>query len=194
MGKRKTTSSKRTSKKQKFSKIRYLISVDVGVVNFAYSIVECKTMKILACKNKKVCEFRGSKDYVNMCDTVMNFFAETIDPSMWSETDLVIERQMKSGIMRLFAVSLEVAWYHRSGHRAHVVSPVSVKRHFGTSTGNYKKNKKAAINLMPKICSKYPGIHKTWVKLCSTHDKIDDLADALIQGCYFVETMRSGTK
>jgi len=169
----------------------YVISVDVGVVNFAFCIVDTVTATILACENRKVCEFKGSKDYVMMCETVMGYFSEFVDVSEWNKTDLVIERQMKSGIMRLFALAMEVDWLHRSGHRAIIVSPITVKRHFGTSTGNYTSNKAAAVKLMPRLCVKYPTIHTKWISICKAHDKIDDLADAIIQSFYFIETMRS---
>lgn len=185
MAKRKRERSKKSNSR------RYVISVDVGVVNFAFCIVDTATCTILACENKKVCAFKGSKDYIKMCETVMGYFSDVVDRGEWGDTDLVIERQMKSGVMRLFAVAMEVDWMHRSGHRANVVSPQTVKRHFGTSTGNYKTNKVAAIDLMPKLCLKYPTIHKKWIALCAEHDKLDDVADAIIQAFYFVETMRS---
>jgi len=170
---------------------KYVISVDVGVVNFAFCIFDTATTTILACENKKVCDFKGSKDYVEMCATVMGYFADVLDVSEWKDTDLVIERQMKSGVMRLFALAMEVDWLHRSGHRAIIVSPITVKRHFGTSTGKYATNKAAAVTLMATLCAKYPTIHRKWITICEREHKIDDLADAIIQGLYSIETMRS---
>ena len=181
---------KRVSKKKSNSTC-YVISVDVGIVNFAYTCLDASKMKILACHNKEVCKFKGSKDYVKMCDTVLDFFAEAIPRSKWDHTTLVIERQMKASVMRIFAVSLEVAWYHITGKRAVVISPIKVKRHFGTSTGRYKTNKNAAIALMPVICCKYPMMREHWLRTCVKNSKIDDIADSMIQSIYYIETTLS---
>ena len=182
--KRKATTRRKPNKKIK-SNSTYVISIDVGVVNFAYTIL--KDAKVLTCQNRKVCNFRGSKDYVQMCETVFGFFEEHVPRSSWGETELVIERQMKTSIMRIFAVSLEVAWFHITGKRAHVISPILVKRYFGTSKGKYKANKHAAIQLMPTICQRYPSVRKTWLNVCTKNMKIDDLADSIIQSIYFIE-------
>ena len=172
-----------------------MISVDVGIVNFAFTIIEVGSdggvEKLLACHNKKICNFKGSKDYVKMCDTVFELFADVLPRSSWDRTTLLIERQMKASVMRIFAVSLEVAWYHTTGNRAVVISPIKVKRHFGTSTGKYKSNKSAAIKLMPQICLTYPNVRQAWLQTCMKHRKIDDIADSVIQSIYYVETITS---
>ena len=175
-------------RKRVISKCRYVISVDIGVVNFAYAILDTKLNETIAVENKQVCAWKGSKDYVKMTETVVGFFRDSLGAVPLDDVELVIERQMKSGIMRIFAVSLEVAWFHHSGRRAIVISPQSVKRHFGTSTGKYASNKKAALDLMPSICVKHPLMRSKWVSLCANNDKIDDLADAIIQAFYFSET------
>ena len=177
------------SKKRIEHSRRYIISLDVGVHNFAYCIMDTKLKepKLITVENKKICNFKGTKDYVQMCETAFDFFTESLTRDHWDQTDFIIERQMKSGIMRIFAVALEVAWFHKTGHRAIVLSPITVKRHFGTSTGNYAKNKKAAVNQMAHLCVQYPTLRKKWVNICAGSDKIDDLADALIQAFYYHE-------
>lgn len=129
-----------------------------------------------------------------MCQIAFAFFNEHLPKCRWSNTELLIERQMKSGIMRIFAVSIEIAWFHTVGHRAIVLSPILIKRHFGTSKGKYKANKNAAIDLMTTMCVKYgPSFRTEWVKLCRENDKIDDLADAIVQGLYYYERRRGPT-
>ena len=88
-----------------------VISIDVGVTNFAFAILG---EDLIMADKRRVCAWKGSKDYVNMTETVLGWFKPHIVPG----TVLVIERQMRAGIMRLFQIALEVAWYHTTGTRA----------------------------------------------------------------------------
>ena len=185
--------SKRKSKKTKRTKIirkkklrepskftpsdSCIISVDVGVTNFSYAILRGSSLIL---EKRRVCDFKGSKDYVAMTETVLDWWEEHIIPG----TVLILERQMKQGIMRIFQVALEVAWFHRTGSRARVVSPITVKRFWGTSTGNYKKNKLAAVAKMDEITgvgAPYEAFAGMWSALRLYHTKMDDFADAALQ-------------
>ena len=154
-----------------------IISVDVGVTNFAYAVLGAD---LLACEKRRVCDFKGSKDYVEMTRTVMSWFA----PHIVAGTVLILERQMRAGVMQMFQVALEVAWYHTTGSRALVVSPIKVKKFWGTSTGAYKKNKCAAVAKMDELTESgaaYGRFGGAWSGLRLYHSKVDDFADALLQ-------------
>ena len=154
-----------------------IISVDVGVTNFAYAVLG---EDLIACEKRRVCDFKGSKDYVEMARTVMGWFAPHIVPG----TVLLLERQMRAGVMMMFQVALEVAWYHTTGSRALVVSPIKVKKFWGTSTGAYKKNKNAAVAKMDEVTEAggaYARFGGAWSGLRLYHSKVDDFADALLQ-------------
>ena len=115
-----------------------------------------------------------------MTQTVLGWW----EPHIIEGTVLVLERQMKQGIMRLFQVALEVAWFHRTGTRARVVSPVTVKTFWGTSMGNYVKNKRAAVEKMDDLTAAgapYAVFAGVWSSLRLYHDKMDDFADAALQ-------------
>jgi len=154
-----------------------IISVDVGVTNFSYAILRGSSLIL---EKRRVCDFKGSKDYVAMTETVLSWWEKHLIPG----AVLILERQMKQGIMRMFQVALEVAWFHRMGSRARVVSPITVKRFWGTSTGNYKKNKIAAVTKMDDITgagAPYEIFAGMWSALRLYHTKMDDFADAALQ-------------
>ena len=156
-----------------------IISVDVGVTNFSYAVLG----EELTLEKRRVCDFKGSKDYVEMTQTVLGWW----EPHITEGTVLVLERQMKQGIMRLFQVALEVAWFHRTGTRARVVSPVTVKTFWGTSMGNYAKNKLAAVEKMDDLTAAgapYAVFAGVWSALRLYHDKMDDFADAALQALW----------
>ena len=151
--------------------------MDVGVTNFSYAILRGSSLIL---EKRRVCDFKGSKDYVAMTETVLGWWEEHLVPG----AVLILERQMKQGIMRIFQVALEVAWFHRMGSRARVVSPITVKRFWGTSTGNYKKNKLAAVAKMDEITgagAPYEAFAGMWSALRLYHTKMDDFADAALQ-------------
>ena len=156
-----------------------IISVDVGVTNFSYAVLD----ETLILEKRRVCDFKGSKDYVEMTQTVLGWW----EPHITEGTVLVLERQMKQGIMRLFQIALEVAWFHRTGTRARVVSPVTVKTFWGTSMGNYSKNKRAAVEKMDDLTAAgapYAVFAGIWSSLRLYHDKMDDFADAALQALW----------
>ena len=158
-----------------------VISVDIGVKNFSYAILG---ESVLALEKRFVCAFKGTKDYVEMTNTVLGWWEPFIVPGCV----LVLERQMKQGVMRMFQIALEVAWWHRTGTRARVVSPVTVKTFWGTSTGSYAKNKRAAVAKMDEITAAgapYEFCAGRWSALRMYHDKVDDFADAMLQALWF---------
>jgi len=158
-----------------------VISIDVGVTNFAFAILG---EDLILADKRRVCAWKGSKDYVNMTETVLGWFKPHIVPG----TVLVIERQMRAGIMRLFQIALEVAWYHTTGTRALIVSPCKVKQFWGTSTGKYASNKNAAVKKMDEITEAgqpYERFAGKWSAVQMYYDKIDDVADAILQALWY---------
>ena len=68
--------------------------------------------------------------------------------------------------------------------KSHLISPLSVRRHFKISTGNYAKNKKASIAIIPTL-----DIHvknKQWFEAIDTK-KRDDVADSMLLALYYAQ-------
>ena len=56
--------------------------------------------------------------------------------------------------------------------------------HFNISTGKYSTNKKASIDIIPKL--KISDKNKDWFRLLAKSKK-DDIADAMLLALYWVE-------
>jgi len=60
-----------------------------------------------------------------------------------------------------------------------MLAPIRVKKHFKISMSDYKKNKKASIQLVPKFFS--PEQENKF----TLHKKKDDIADAVLMAMYW---------
>jgi len=54
------------------------------------------------------------------------------------------------------------------------------------TTNKYSDRKKLGVSIVKEILAKDVIKHKHWCQLFSTHKKKDDLADAFLQGCWFL--------
>jgi hypothetical protein len=72
--------------------------------------------------------------------------------------------------------------------KSHLISPRAVRCHFGISTGNYKKNKRASIDIFPKLPISRENID---LFLSFPDTKKDDVADASLLALYFAQKMES---
>ena len=65
--------------------------------------------------------------------------------------------------------------------KSHMVAPLSVRKYFKISTGVYKTNKKASIELVPKF------LNEEQLKKFKCHKKKDDIADSVLMGLYWIK-------
>jgi len=54
------------------------------------------------------------------------------------------------------------------------------------NSNKYSDRKKLGVSIVKEILAKDVIQHKHWCQLFSTHKKKDDLADAFLQGCWFL--------
>ena len=149
-----------------------IVSIDVGLRNFGYAIIE----------DNKLIDF----DSICIWDLVPKqkrtdypYIARVLvdKTNIFDGVDCVlIERQMQAR-MKMIACALRCFFWGKS----HMVAPLSVRKFFKISTGVYKKNKKASIELAPKY------LNEDQLKIFVSHKKKDDCADAILQGLYFIK-------
>lgn len=97
-----------------------------------------------------------------------------------AQADVIcIERQMVAKFKIIATALLCFNW-----GKAVLVAPRSMRCHFDISTGQYRTNKKASIDIIPKL--KISQKNKDWFRLLPTSKK-DDIADAMLLALYWVE-------
>jgi Holliday junction resolvasome RuvABC endonuclease subunit len=147
-----------------------IVGIDPGLRNFGYAIVdngelvEFDSICIwdMVPKNKR-------KDYAYIARTLVD------NTSIFDNCDVVlIERQMQSR-MKLIACALRCFFWEKS----YMLAPIRVKKHFKISMSDYKKNKKASIQLVPKFFT------TEQLERFQKHKKKDDIADAVLMAMYW---------
>jgi hypothetical protein len=150
-----------------------VVSIDVGLRNFGYAIInngilidfDSICIWDLVPKKKRT-------DYPYIARVLVD------NTDIFKGADVVlIERQMQSR-MKMIACALRCFFWEKSK----MIAPLSVRKYFKISTGVYKENKKASKNFVTRFLD-----HSQTEKYMSSTKK-DDMADAIIQGMYYVQT------
>lgn len=150
-----------------------VVSIDVGLRNFGYAIID----------NGSLIDF----DSICIWDLVPKtkrtdypYIARVLvdNTDIFKDADVIlIERQMQAR-MKMIACALRCFFWEKSK----MIAPLSVRKYFKISTGVYKENKKASKNFVERFLD-----HSQTEKYKSSK-KQDDMADAIIQGMYYVQT------
>jgi len=147
-----------------------IVSIDPGLRNMGFAIINDGVLVDfgsiciwdLVPKNKH-------SDYPFIARVLVD------NTDIFTDVDIVlIERQMQSR-MKMIACSLRCFFWEKS----HMVAPLSVRKYFNISTGVYKNNKKASIELVPKYLS------IAQIDKFKQSKKKDDMADSILQGLYW---------
>lgn len=144
----------------------YILSVDIGIRNFAFTVYCTVEEKFILFR---LLDLGKVKDYV----ATMRELSST-EPFQSADV-LLVERQMRS-CMKTMAVSLRAFNYEKTT----MVAPQSIKRHFKTAMKKHSKNKKAGI----EVARKYLGAQK--LKEFEKMKKKDDIADCILQTIWYI--------
>ena len=148
-----------------------IVSIDPGLRNFGYAIIQdgklidfdSVCIWDLVPKNKR-------SDYPYIARVLVD------KTDIFNGADVVlIERQMQSR-MKMVACALRCFFWEKS----RMIAPLSVRKHFGISTGVYKDNKKASKDFVLRF------LDEEQTKKYMKSKKRDDMADAIIQGMYSI--------
>ncbi len=150
-----------------------VVSIDVGLRNFGYAIINNGTLIDF----DSICIWdlvpkKKRTDYPYIARVLVD------NTDIFKDADVIlIERQMQAR-MKMIACALRCFFWDRS----QMIAPLSVRKYFKISTGVYKENKKASKNFVVRFLD-----HSQTEKYKSSK-KQDDMADAIIQGMYYVQT------
>lgn len=143
-----------------------LLGIDIGYYNIGLVLADCNEadVKVLYVQKVDLSAFK-TRDVPELSDMIHAFTTEYKD--VFDEADQVlIERQPPGGIS-----SVEVLLHYIFRHKAILISPVSMHKHFGMGHLDYEERKERT----EVIASKY-------IKGCVYYERLErkhDVADAL---------------
>lgn len=164
---------------------RYIIAVDVGIKNLGLSIFDIQTKELKVWGRYSICKSRPYQpaknvEYVRqLIQDHATYFANA--------HKVLIERQMRVN-MRIIESVFHALYYERC-----IIMPAQVvKMHFHLNKGNYKANKRAAVDfiqlrfqdLLPAMLGNCAEMSDVW----ASESKQDDLADSLLMILYYLDT------
>ena len=162
-----------------------IVGIDPGIRNLGYAIYNTETKCFLNFGKIDLTECVDKKLKTKYAQLVKNVIDSRSD--IFGNFDqIVIEIQMIAK-MKTVATAFQCFFWGKS----RLISPRAVRCHFGISTGNYKKNKKASIDIFPKLPISRENID---LFLSFPDTKKDDVADASLLALYFAQKLEEPPK
>lgn len=153
-----------------------ILSIDPGIKNLGWALFDTTQQTF-----KSFGRYNLVKDHPKAKHTKYTFLVRSfIDASLevFEMADVIcIEIQMMAKF-KVIAAAFECFYWGKT----HMVSPRSVRCHFDISTGNYAKNKKASVDIIPSL--PISSSNKQWFQRFDKK-KRDDVADAMLLAMYW---------
>jgi len=158
----------------------YVIAIDVGIKNLAICAYDFVTSKVVHWDNVSLVP-SGRYIPAHNVQYVRDFVSK--HHSLFQHASVIlVERQMRCN-MRIIEAVLQTMFFDR----CHIISPRSVKLHYGLSTRNYRQNKVAAVEWVKRFLQANTDVILDPDPFEKT-SKQDDLADALLLVLYYLDT------
>jgi hypothetical protein len=130
----------------------------------------------------------GDMDLIMIGIAMRKAFDEELKEHLSSITDIVIENQISPIANRMKTLQGMIAQYfimHDKTQIAFISAANKLKGHtdIASDTTSYAGRKKEGINVTLKLLGER---HSSWLSHFNTHKKKDDLADAFLQGNWFL--------
>ena len=149
-----------------------IVGIDIGYYNIGLVLAECTGahVEILYIRKVDLTDFK-TRDAPELSDMIHGFVTEHSD--IFCQADqILIERQPPGGIS-----SVEVLLHYIFRHKAILISPVSMHKHFGIGHLEYEQRKERT----ELIASKYIKESQYYERLERKHDIADALCMILFQ-------------
>lgn len=155
-----------------------ILSIDPGLKNLGWSVYDTSSESFKSFGRYNLLTDQPKAKHTKYTYLVHSFI-EASKPVFETADIVCIEIQMVAKF-KVIAAAFECFLWGRS----HMVSPRSVRCHFDISTGNYSKNKKASVAIVPSL--PIPPKNKQWFEKFDKN-KRDDVADAMLIALYWAQ-------
>jgi len=164
--------------------IMIIVGIDPGIRNLGFAIYDTEAKCFSAFGKIDLTENVDKKMKTKYAHMVKNVIDSRSD--VFGEFDqIVIEIQMVAKFKTITTAFQCFFW-----EKSHLISPRAVRCHFGISTGNYKLNKKASIDIFHTLPISRENID---LFLSFPDKKKDDVADAALLALYYAQKMEEQT-
>lgn len=162
--------------------MRYVIAIDVGIKNLGLCIFDFVTAKFVYCDNVTLVP-NGRYIPCQNVQYVRDFVARH-QAYFDNASHVLVERQMRCN-MRIVEAVIQTLFFDT----CIVINPRAVKAHYDIGTKNYRMNKQRAVEWATTFVANNPTAFAPNVaEVFGVRKKQDDLADALLMVCYFLDT------
>ena len=160
----------------------YVVAVDVGIKNLSLCVYDFVTSQVVFWDNLTLVPC-GRYTPAHNVQYVRDFIQH--HGHLFNNAHrVIIERQMRCN-MRIIESVLQALFFERTI----VISPRSVKAHYGLSMKNYRLNKARAIEWVESFVKSNPQVFAEGkVEAFMKAPKRDDLADSLLMVMYYLDT------
>lgn len=153
----------------------YVVGIDIGLVNLAFASYNMSSKEVYVDKVSLIENYKYTESVIPF---LIQEFIEKRRTLFEKCNLIVIEYQMRRNMV---VISHAICSYFLAmGIRTRFVHPRNVRFYFNISCNNYKRNKEASINFIPKLLN---ADQLSQANL-SRFKKKDDCADALILAFY----------
>jgi Holliday junction resolvasome RuvABC endonuclease subunit len=157
-----------------------ILGIDPGLRNLGWAKYDTDTNSFVKFGKYDLTENVNKQQKTKYTLLVKNFIDKR--PDIFENIDIITIEMQMAAKFKVISTAFQCFFWGKS----HLISPRSVRCHFKISTGNYKKNKKASIDIIPKL-----PINKTNITLFNSYpaSKKDDVADAILIALYYAQKL-----
>jgi hypothetical protein len=163
--------------------MRYAVAIDVGIKNLGLCVFDFTTAKFVYWDNVSLVP-NGRYIPCNNVQYVRNF-VKRFDRYFKDASHVIVERQMRCN-MRIVEAVIQALFFDTCV----VINARCVKAHYNLGTKNYRMNKQRAVEWAAKFVevNRESAFDPHVADVFHVQKKQDDLADALLLICYFLDT------
>lgn len=155
-----------------------IVSIDPGIQNLGWSVYDTNKSSFLSFGRYNLLRDQPKKLHTKYPQLVYDFIAAS--KSVFNAADIVLIEIQMVAKFKVIQTAFQCFFWGKS----YLISMRSVRVHFAISTGNYAKNKKASVAIIPSLT--ISSQNKQWFDRLDA-SKRDDVADAILIGLYWVE-------
>tara|TARA_B110000902_G_C13847817_1_gene414005 strand:+ start:24 stop:554 length:531 start_codon:yes stop_codon:yes gene_type:complete len=155
-----------------------IVAIDPGIKNLGWSVYNTTKGEFVSFGRYNLLKDQPKTMHTKYPQLVYDFVQAS--KAVFDIADIVVIEMQMVAKYKIIQTAFQCFFWGKS----YLLSPRSVRCHFDISTGNYVKNKKASVQIIPTL--NITNRNKQWFSSLEV-GKRDDVADAILLALYWVE-------